>query len=90
MRRRIKIKGLISRTNPDGNTSYISPEVALHKKLQKGIITEEELHIYVELTHIEGKQMPRILQQKLTISVFGHLIEVTEEQYNAYCHNYQL
>ena len=88
MRRRIRLKGLISRTNPDGSNSYISPEVALHRKLQIGTITEEELHIYVELTHTEGKQMPRIIQQKLTIKVFGRLIEVTEEQYNAYCHNY--
>ena len=88
MRRRIRLKGLISRTNPDGSNSYISPEMALHKKLQRGTINEEELHIYVELTHIEGKQMPRILQQKLTIKVFGRLIEVTKEQYNAYCRNY--
>lgn len=87
MRRRIRLKGLISRTNPDGS-GYISPEVALYKKLKKGTINEEELRIYVELTHIEGKQMPRILQQKLTIKVFGRLIEVTEEQYNAYCRNY--
>lgn len=88
MRRRIRLKGLISRTNPDGSCGYLSPEIALYKKLKKGTINEEELHIYVELTHIEGKQMPRIIQQKLTIKVFGRLIEVTEEQYNAYCRNY--
>lgn len=88
MRRTIKTKGLICRVNPDGSNSYISPEVALHKKLQKGIITEEELHIYVELTHVENKKVSKVIKQKLTIKVFGRLIEVTEEQYNAHCRNY--
>lgn len=88
MRKTIKTKGLICRVSPDGSSSYISPEIALHKKLQKGIITEEELHIYVELTHTENKKVSRVIKQKLTIKVFGRLIEVTEEQYNAHCRNY--
>lgn len=83
MRRRTKMSGLVSHTEPTGFSRMGEREV-LKKKFDAGVITEVELRKLVTFLVIEKK----VTQDTVTIKVWGKKLTISKADYNKYCKDY--
>ena len=83
MRRRTKMSGLVSHTEPTGFSRMGEREV-LKKKFDAGVITEVELRKLVTFLVIEKK----VTQETVTIRVWGKKLIISKADYNKYCKDY--
>lgn len=83
MRRRTKMVGLVSHTEPTGFSRMGEREV-LKKKFDAGVITEVELRKLVTFLVVEKK----VTQETVTIRVWGKKLIISKADYNKYCKDY--